>query len=407
MLAALKHGSFRWLFAAQVASAFGNFAFTVALAALIVEHGGDAGTVGTVLAVTALGLVVFAVPAGVIADRIPRRLACVVADLLRMCTVAAIAIVGGGAPTAVIAALAFVCGIGEALFEPAYRGLVPRVLPDELLQSGNAVGALSFQLALFIGPAAAGVVIATAGAIPALGLGAAIFALSWIAMLRVREEPPRVAAAAAEAEEATVLGDAAAGFRAIFDRPWIAIIVVTAMIHLLVAFAPFEVLAPLTAEHQYGDVAIYGWMLAAMGAGAIAGAIFAARIRPRLPGVVGMLLLIPFCVLLVALALVPPLGVILAILVLAGFGEATFEVLWTTAVQRDVPDELLSRVISLDFLGSLALLPLGLALTGPAVAAFGRDEVLIFGAVVSFVLIFPPLLSSQVRRLSSRGSDPV
>lgn len=406
MLAALRHGSFRWLFAAQVASAFGNFAFTVAVAALIVEHGGDAGTVGTVLAITALGLVLFALPAGVIADRIPRRLACVSADLVRMAAVAMIAFVGGGAPTAVIAALAFLCGTGEALFEPAYRGLVPRVLPDELLQSGNALGALSTQLALFIGPAVAGVVIAAAGAIPALQLSAAIFALSWIAMLRVREAPPS-AAVEAEAGEATLRGEATAGFRAILDRPWIAIIVVTAMVHLLVAFAPFEVLAPLIAEHEYGDVAVYGWMLAAMGSGAIVGAVFAARIRPRLPGVVGMLLLIPFCALLVVLAIVPPLPVILTVLVLAGFGEATFEVLWTTAVQRDVPDQLLSRVISLDFLGSLALLPLGLALTGPAVAAFGRDEVLIFGAVVSFVLIFPPLLSGQVRRLSSKGSDPV
>ena len=41
MLLALRHGTFRWLFAAQVASAFGNFAFTVAVAALLVEHGAE------------------------------------------------------------------------------------------------------------------------------------------------------------------------------------------------------------------------------------------------------------------------------------------------------------------------------------------------------------------------------
>ena len=84
MLLALRHGTFRWLFAAQVASAFGNFAFTVAVAALLVEHGAGAGTIGTVLAVQAFGLVLFAVPAGVIADRFPRRLVCVAADLARI-----------------------------------------------------------------------------------------------------------------------------------------------------------------------------------------------------------------------------------------------------------------------------------------------------------------------------------
>lgn len=403
MLLALRHGTFRWLFAAQVASAFGNFAFTVAVAALLVEHGAGAGagTIGTVLAVQAFGLVLFAVPAGVIADRFPRRLVCVAADLARMGAVATIAVIGGGASTGVIAALAFVVGMGEALFEPAFRGLMPRVLPDDLLQSGNALAALSSQLALFLGPAISGIVIATAGARPALAISAAIFALSWVGMLRVQEhiaEPPT----GEHPGEASALSEAAEGFRAIWARPWIAIVVATAMIHVLVLIAPFEVLAPLTAEDEYGDVAIYGWMLAALGAGAIIGAVVAARIRPRLPGVLSLLLLIPFCVLMVALAVVPSVPVLLTVIFVTGFGEATFEVLWTTAVQRDVPDHLLSRVISIDFLGSLALLPIGLALVGPAVDAFGREEVLISGAIVSFVLIFPPMLSGQVRRLSSR-----
>jgi len=400
VLAALRHGSFPWLFGAQVASAFGNFAFTVAVAALLVEHGAGAGTIGTVLAVQAAGLVLFSVPAGVIADRVPRRLVCVAADLARMGAVATIAVIGGGASTPVIAALAFTVGIGEALFEPAFRGLMPRVLPDEHLQAGNALAALSSQLALFLGPAISGIVIATAGARPALAISAAIFALSWVAMLRVHE---RVAAPPGEeGEESSLLGEAAEGFRAIWARPWIAIVVATAMIHVLVLIAPFEVLAPLAAEEEYGDVAIYGWMLAALGAGAVVGAVVASRIRPRLPGVVGLLMLLPFCVLMVTLALLPPVPILLAVIFVTGLGESTFEVLWTTAVQRDVPDHLLSRVISVDFLGSLALLPIGLALVGPAVDAFGRDEVLIGGAVVSFILVFPPLLSGQVRRLSSK-----
>ncbi len=397
MLDALRHGSFRWLFAAQVASAFGNFAFTVAVAALLVEHGAGAGTIGTVLAVQAFGLVLFAVPAGVIADRVPRRLVCVAADLARMGAVATIAVIGGDASTGVIAALAFAVGMGEALFEPAFRGLMPRVLPDDRLQAGNALAALSTQLALFLGPAISGIVIATAGARPALAISAVIFALSWLAMLRVHEHIAEPATG-----EATLLGEAAEGFRAIWARPWIAIVVATAMIHVLVLIAPFEVLAPLAAEEEYGDVAIYGWMLAALGAGAVLGAVVAARIRPRLPGVVGLLLLLPFCVLMVTLAVLPPVPVLLAVIFVTGMGESTFEVLWTTAVQRDVPDHLLSRVISVDFLGSLALLPIGLALVGPAVDVFGRDEVLIGGAIVSFILVFPPLLSGQVRRLSSK-----
>lgn len=398
MLAALRHGTFRWLFAAQAASSFGNYAFAVSVAALLVESGETAGTIGLVLALDALGVVVFALPAGVIGDRLPRTRVMIGADFMRMTSVAAIAIAGGGAPIALIAALAFVTGAGQAAFEPAYRGLMPRVLPDELLQSGNALSALSQQLSLFMGPAISGVVIALFSPEAALATSATIFALSWLAAFRVRETIPE---AGEDGGPQSVLTDVAEGLRAFRDRFWIAVVVATAMVHLLVAIAPFDVLTPLIAENGYGDVAIYGWMLAAMGAGSVVGAVIGSRIRPRLPGVVSLLALIPFCVLLAALAIEPALALLLGLLFLTGMGEAVFDVLWTTSLQRDVPDRLLSRVISIDFLGSLALLPIGLALTGPAVDAFGQDEVLIFGAALSFVLIFPPLLSESVRRFSS------
>lgn len=93
-----------------------------------------------------------------------------------------------------------------------------------------------------------------------------------------------------------------------------------------------------------------------------------------------------------------PLAALIAILVLAGSGEAVFDILWTTGLQRDVPDELLSRVFSLDWFGSLALLPVRLALTGPAVDGLGREPVLLSGAFVALATLLPLLASDSVRR---------
>lgn len=64
-------------------------------------------------------------------------------------------------------------------------------------------------------------------------------------------------------------------------------------------------------------------------------------------------------------------------------------------------------MFSLDFFGSLALMPLGYALTGPAVDALGRDAVLVFGAVVVVVTLVPLLAIPSVRAFSSRvpGTD--
>ena len=63
-----------------------------------------------------------------------------------------------------------------------------------------------------------------------------------------------------------------------------------------------------------------------------------------------------------------------------------------TALQKDVPDHLLGRVISLDMLGSMALMPIGFAITGPLVAAFGARTVLLAGAVLVLVAVPLPLL---------------
>lgn len=398
MLDALRHGSFRWLFAAQSASSFGHFAFIVAIAALLVEGGADASSLGLVLAAQAAGLVVFALLGGVMSDRLPRRRMMVVADVTRTVAIAAILVVGNS-PLVLVAALAFVVGIGESLFQPAYRGLLPRVLPDEKLQAGNALGSLSQQFSLFLGPAVAGVAIAAVGPRGGLAIAATAFTASWINLLAVREEIPRVSGEVRPSE--SLIGDAADGVRALRERPWIAWVIATATVHLLVAIAPYEILLPLLAEDEYGDVAIYGWLLAAFGVGAIVGAVTGARIRTVQPGTVAIVALVPFCLMLAGLALEVSLVLLIAVLVLAGFGEAIFDILWTTGLQRDVPDHLLSRVISLDYMGSLALLPVGLALTGPAVEAFGRSTVLFFGAGLALLTLLPLLLSDSIRRFSS------
>ena len=401
MLATLRHGRFAALFAALSASSVGNYAYIAAIAAVLVDAGADASRLGLVLAAEALAVVLVAIPAGVMADRYPRRRMMVAADVTRTAGIAALIVAGGDAPLAILLALTFVVGSGEALFQPAYRGLLPRVLPDEHLQAGNALSSLTQQLSLFIGPGLAGAVIALAGPEEALAFAGAMFAVSWIGLLRVPDDRPPEPAGARSA-----LGEAAEGLRAVRDRPWIAWVIAMAMIHLLFAIAPWEILAPLVADEEYGSVAIYGWMLAAFGIGAVLGAFVGSRLRSEFPGAIAVLALVPFSLLLIALALEVPLAALIAILVLAGSGEAVFDILWTTGLQRDVPDELLSRVFSLDWFGSLALLPLGLAFTGPAVDELGREPVLLFGAFIALVTLLPLLASDSVRRFSSRVPEP-
>lgn len=150
-----------------------------------------------------------------------------------------------------------------------------------------------------MGPAIAGAFIAVLGPDAAVWGSAGIFCLSWINLLRLEEAQP----AAREGERTTLLQDAGEGFLALRARPSIAMFVAMTMAHLLVAIAPFEVLAPLIADDDYGSVAIYGWLLATMGAGAVLGAVAGSRLRSRMPGTIAIFALVPFCVMLVALAI--------------------------------------------------------------------------------------------------------
>jgi MFS family permease len=98
-------------------------------------------------------------------------------------------------------------------------------------------------------------------------------------------------------------------------------------------------------------------------------------------------------------ALGPPLWTIIPLFVLVGFGFALFDVSWDTAIQERIPPHAISRVSSFDWMGSLALLPLGFLLAGPAAEAFGAQEVLVVGGLVGFGVALAGLAMPGVWRL--------
>ena len=401
MLSTLRHRGFRWLWIGQTASAIGDQLFTVAIAALVVDSGRGAGSLGLVLGALALGLVLFSPIAGVIADRLPRRTVMAAADIVRGSVVLVIALLPDTAPVLVLAGLGFVVGGGEAFFRPAYQGLLPRILGSEQLQGANAMTALSAQTSILLGPGLAGLLIVVSGPSLALFADAVTFGIALLTLLGVSEDVPE-----RRPSGESMLAEALEGLQAVRERPWIALIVLMAMVQLLFVIGPWEVLMPVVAAEELGGIEVYGWLLSIFGIGAVAGGFLAGAIRPRMPGTVAMLGLIPFGLMMFALAGPAPVWLIAVSLVAMGIGEQIFTVLWVTAIQRDVPDRLLSRVFSLDWLGSLALLPLGLALAGPATDLFGRDEVLVAGGVVAIATTLPLLLLPSVRRFSSSPEPP-
>jgi MFS family permease len=153
--------------------------------------------------------------------------------------------------------------------------------------------------------------------------------------------------------------------------------------------APTIVLLPIISRREFGGDGVFGAALSIASVGGLIGALLALRFRPRHPGLVGVLGLLPWS--LVPLTLLTPFASWWIFLgyFLSGVGIEPFIVYWTNALQREFPAHQIARVTSIDWLCSFALLPLGLALVGPLVDVWGEATLLWISV---FVAIVPSLL---------------
>ena len=388
MRGALQHRDFRLLFSGQVVSAIGDQIFPIAVTVQVLDSGGTVGDLGLVLAARFASLVLFALLGGAWADRLPRVRVLIGADGTRLVAVLGLALTSGHASVPVLAGLVFVVGAGEAFFRPAYGALLPDVLPKEDLSAGNALSGSTFHFAAIVGPGLAGVLVAGAGPRGALFVDALTFLVSLATLVRVAE-PARVLV-----ERRRLHREIGEGFRAVRDRPWVVAVLAMAMAQLMLAIPPMSLLLPTVVRETGAATASYGYVLAVGALGGLIGALIAGHTKPRRPGLVSMAGVFALGAEPLALLLhAAPWGLAIAWFVSAA-GLGPFLVYWETALQADVPKELLARVISIDWMCSFALLPLGLVLVGPAIHAFGRTTVLVVSLVASVV---PPLLCLPVR----------
>lgn len=383
-----------WL--GQSASVLGDALVVVAIGVYVTRRTGDVGTVGLVLTSYALPLVAFILFGGVIADRFPRRLVMITTDVVRCllhATLAAV-IAAGVVQTWQMVLIGVGYGTAEAFFRPAYTGLVPQTVPENEIQPAQALGSLSAQLAQFASPALATALIFGVGAAAVFALDAATFLVSAALLLRVR---PR--ARGIEPTQATLLMDLREGWRAVRERAWVWANILAFSVAVLTALAPYFVLGAGVAHDSYGSSAVYGLATAAWGIGTVVGAIVGGRWRPRHPLRAGLTACLTWPAGVLTFGLGPARPVLLVAMAGAGIGLGLFIVWWETALAERIPPHLLSRVSAWDWMGSLALLPLGYLVAGSVAGAIGDRTVLVGGGAIGIVAIAMALLPRETRRL--------
>jgi MFS family permease len=336
-----------------------------------------------VLAARAVPMALLVVPAGVVADRFGRHRALIASDLVSFAAQGGLAaiLLAGQARLWHVIVLQAVYGAAAAVFLPASSGLVPETVPPERLQDANSLVYFTFGLASVLGPALAGVLVATSSPGWALAADALTFAASASILSRLALPKP-----AAEARRESFRTDLALGWREVRSRSWILVSIADFGLFAFFVFGCFFVLGPVIADESLGGAGPWAAIVAMFGLGAVAGSILASRVRPARPLVAIFCASLAFSPALALLAVPAALPALAAGWAGAGIALGFGGVIWETTLQERIPSAVRSRVSAYDWLASLLMRPLGYAAIGPLAAAIGSDGALWLsaGALVAF-----------------------
>jgi MFS family permease len=395
----LHERSFARYLASITISTLGSGMATVALAFAVLDFGG-ATDLGLVLLAREIPMVIFLLLGGVFADRLPRRVILVGCDLLKGSAQAATAVLlfAGVANVWNVGLLQAVFGIAASFSRPATTGIVKEAVSDDRLQEGNALISLSRSVLSIAGPALGALIVAAGSAAWAITVDAVTFFVS-AALVASMHLAPTV-----RMVSKSIVGDLRDGWREFVERSWVVAMVISFGLFQLTYFPALLVLGPIVAKDELGGAGAWGLILAVESAGAVVGGLFALRFRFDRPLVACQLLVVPAGLLLLTIAVPLSVVFIAAMGFVTGIGFAFGDTLWTTALQRNVPEHALSRISSFDWLGSVALNPIGYALIGPLAVAFGTSEMLVIAGCLNIAVCIGVLLVPSVRSLRSSSA---
>jgi hypothetical protein len=387
----LRHRDFALLWSGQAVSQLGDGVFTVTLAieALRLDH--RAIGLSYVLAARLLPAVLFTLAGGVLVDRVPRRLAMLASDLARGAAVAIVTVLvaTGGIHLTWLVVMAFVFGLGDAVFFPAAMAITPELLPSELLVGASALNGTSLQVAgVLIGPAVGGLLVGLLGTAWGFGIDAVSFLVSAAAIFAMSARSSPMPSGHSPLE------DLREGLRFCMSRRWLWISMLGASVGNFVAFSPLGAMIPLLVKHVlHGGGVALGLVLAAGGLGGATATVIAGRRRPPRRRLVHLWLGWGLSgVGVLGLGFVPDLWLAAGVAFVTYGLDAYGSVMFNPLIQEGVPEALLGRVSSVDYMFGFALSPLGLVAAGVVADAIGVRPTLIVGGAITALTACIPFL---------------
>jgi MFS family permease len=355
--------------------------FPVAAVLLVLDRTGRPGLAGAVVAATTLPAVVTGPVLGAWLDRTPRRRVALASNqVLLAVSLLGILAAAGRTPGWVLVLLATLAGVTGPLATGGYTSMIPLLVPERLLARANALEAASFNTAAIAGPAVAGTVAATAGPAGAVLAEAVLAGLALPAIARL----PRIGVPAGD-DPAPLAAAIRQGLAHLARTPALRGVTVATAVGLggsgLLTLA-----MPFWAERLGAGRAGAGYLFAALEAGAIAGALAAARPAASWPPqrvvLAGLGL---FGLGVISWPLAPSFGAALGLVAVAGMVEGPAFAATFATRQRWSPPALRGQIFTTAASLKLGMFAIGSALAGPALGVAGVGGILVAAGAVQLL----------------------
>jgi MFS family permease len=380
-LAALRHKAFRRFAAGALLSLTGNWVEAASFGYVVLLLGGSPATLGLIGFLNTIPNLIWGLPAGVLADRYDRRKLLLAFQGANMAVAVLLAVLWqtDSLTVPLMGAIAVVGGSLGTLSYPAFQGMLASTVDRKDLESAVAINSLFLQLARFVGPAIAGVLLAQGGPTWVFAVNAASFlgVLGAVAML------PGSRAAAGDAVTA-VGGAMRDAISYVFAQRSLATLMALTVLAGVFGTPPVAFMIPAIAREQlHGGAGTLGALTAAIGFGSVVGSILLVLLAKR-PNK-GEPVIAGFLVSAVAVAGVGAsqqvtLSVVLA--VIGGIGGVVFVGLSTVVMQSVASDEMRARVTAIWAAAFVGLLPLGGLITAGLTALLGPGGAVTVDALI-------------------------
>jgi MFS family permease len=371
MLRVLGLRDFRLLWMGGSVSVLGSQFSMIAMPWLVLQLTGDPLALGVVLALGGIPRAAFMLIGGVISDRIPPRTILLFCDWVNfvLAGLAAALVFTGTMQVWMLYALSLLTGLLSGFVIPAANTIVPKLVPEQDLQAGNSITMGSSQLAGFLGPSLAGIVIgsyahSTLGIAIAFAVDGLTFAVSAAALGLMRAGRGTVPSGAQEGLLASIKG----GVRYLWSDSGLRFMFVVMMAVNFLFVGPLVVGIPVLADQRLPEGArAFGFLMSAYAGGNLLGYVIAGALpRPNGRWMRGFVVvtLAAFGTVLLCLGWITLTWVDTILMLLLGIGNGYIGLIIFSWIQQRTPREMLGRMMSMMMLAGMGLVPISQALAG-------------------------------------------